>query len=344
MAGPFVPAKIDTGEVISFRNVGGDGVDLLTRVAALEPTVLSRAENMDFTRGTADRRTGALKLAQVVDPTTAGKSRTYAATTKYATFTPPLIPLGGFAFVRHFVATRPSAGNTAWILASRPAAQTYHVLSITLSDAGVITVTWTDTGGTARTVACTAVDDGLTVHLFAIYDAVAGTFTVYINGASSGTPLTGLASTLQPKQDTGVVWVFGVMKQTGQAVTANTNFDGASDGFTLFSLRGTRPASGTTTLAETLRRHSARAWPTPQMKGFVLAHYDEDEPSGTVMYDRSEEKNHGTYVGTPTVSDPVALLSAPCNYIGRIDGPSGEWNLVGQFGRLFTERLGAAVV
>lgn len=336
--------KTDNGDVLTLRPIGAGGVDLTTDPTQLLPPVLSKSENLNYNRSTCERRPGAIKLTQVVDPTTAGKSRTYAATTKYATFTPPLIPVGGLAFYRHFTATRPSGGNTAQVLGSVPTGQTFHIIGITLSDAGVIVVVWRDSAGADHTVTCTAVADGLVVHLFGIYDAVAGTFTVYVNGASSGTPLTGLSATLKPDQTTAVVWTFGVHKVTGSAVTANTNFDGASDGFTLFTLRGQRPASGTTTLVESLRRHSARAWPLPQAD-MVLAHYDEDEPSGTVMYDRSNNKNHGTYVGTPTVSDPIALLSAPTNWIGSIDVPVyGKSNVIGVFGRLFYENTGAAAV
>lgn len=205
-----------------------------------------------------------------------------------------------------------------------------------------ITVEWRDSDGGTHTVQCDNVADGTTVHLEAIFDSVAGTFTVYVNGAVSGTALTGLSSLLKPVQTAGVVWTFGVEKETGQAVTANTNADGAIDALTIFSLAGMRAAQGTVTPVETLRRHSARAWPNPAMPG-VLAHYDLDEPSGTVMYDRSAQKNHGTYVGTPTVSSPVSLLSAPCNYVGFIDVPDGAWNLTAHFGRLFLERMGQAV-
>jgi hypothetical protein len=65
-----------------------------------------------------------------------------------------------------------------------------------------------------------------------------------------------------------------------------------------------------------------------------------DEASGTVMYDRSRNKNHGTYVGTPTVSAPVAQLSAPVHHIGRIVRPDGTWNQVGAWGSLFYQQVG----
>ena len=316
-------------------NLSG-GVDLFTDASKLDPSVCSRVENVESQRGPMNRRAGAAKIARLASPAAQGASHTFGTDAKYATFTPPLIPAGGHAIVRHFVATRPAAGKTAWITGARPAGQTYHVYSITLSETGVITIQWTDVAGTSHSIACAAVAADAVVHLFAVYDAVAGTYTAYVNGTSSGTPLTGLASTLMPKQDAGVVWTSGVLKQTGQAVTADTHFDGADDGLTLFTLRGKAATAG---LTELLRRNSARAWPSPFMD-FVLAHYDMDEASGTVMYDRSDRKNHGTYTGGPSVTSPVALLSAPCNMIERIDVPSGRWNLAGSFGSLFYQAIG----
>lgn len=339
----WTSTKEDSGETFTLRPIGAGGVDLFTDPTALDPSVLAALENIEISTGTANRRAGALKLAQLAVPGTAGASHTYAATTKYATFTPPLIPTGGWAVSRHFTAVFPGAGKTGWILGARPNGQTFHVLKITISDAGVITVTWRDSGGNDRTVACTAVTDGATVHLLAVYDCVGGTFTVYINGSSSGTPLDGLSATLKPDQTAGVVWTFGVEKETGQAVSANSNFDGKSDGMTLFTLRGKRPASGTATLIETLRRNSGRVWPNPA-QDFVLAHYDEDEASGTVMYDRSNQKNHGTYVGTPSVTTPVAMLSAPTHYVGTFETNAGKWNLIGSFGALKYEKFAEAVV
>lgn len=338
------PVIEDEGEVLTLSPIGSGGVDVMSDPSMLPPDVLSRCENVYLQRLVAERRSGALKLSQLSAPASQGKSRTFAATTKYATFTPPLITAGGWAALLHFIAHR--TANTSWIVGARPSGQTFHVLKVTLSSAGAIVVTWRDSGGSDRTVTCTAVADDTTVHLLAIYDAVAGTFTVYVNGASSGTPLTGLSATLKPDQTAGVVWTFGVEKETGSAVTANSNFDGAHDGMTLFTLRGERAAStfGATTLAETLRRNSARCWPAPQAP-FVLAHWDMDEASGTTMKDHSGAATpaNGTYVGTPSITDPVALLSAPTNLIAHVNVPSGAWNVAVSFGNLFYEKVAQAV-
>lgn len=322
------------GEDLPLKPVGG--VDYFLDPAALDPSILSRSEDLYLQKGTLDRRLGAAKIAQLASPASQGASHTFGTDAKYATFTPPLVPAGGWAAVWHFVATRPASGKTAYVMGSIPTGQTFNVLAVTVSDAGVITVTWRDSAGNDRSVACTAVADGTAVHLLAIFDAVAGTFTVYVNGASSGTPLTGLASTLTPDQTAGVAWTFGVKKITGSAVTPDTHFDGAHDGMTLWTLRGKKAS---VTLAETLRRHSARAWPSPFMDN-VLCHFDMDEASGTVMTDRSNRLNHGTYVGTPTVTAPVALLSAPVHIIDRVEVPQGRFNVVAAFGQLFYEAIG----
>lgn len=322
-------------EVLPIIPIGRDGLDLFTDAAALPPSALIRSENMRLSRGTADRRLGGLKLGKYASP---GGALTFGTTGKYATIpaaTQLLVPTGGWAFRLSGTAKRPSGGNTSYLVSSRPTGQTYHVLKVTLSDAGVLTVTWRDAGNTDRTVACTALDDEATFHLLAIYDAPAGTFTVYVNGASSGTPLTNLDATLQPIQTSGVVWAFGVEKETGNAVTANSQFLGKMDAATLFTLRGTRPSSGTTTLASVLRKHTFRSWPTPQMAE-VLFHYDFD--STTTFYDGSNYKNHGTISGTPTLENAVAYDGAMGQTIHTIQSPSSQrTNVYGAGGGVYYE-------
>lgn len=346
-SGPRGSSRGDSGEVLTLAPIGVRGVDLFTDPAALAADVLSRGEDIAFVHSTADRRAGATKIARLSTAGTTGASRTFGTTAKYATFTPPLIPVGGWAINLHFVAQAAEipAGTTGWIVGARPNGQTYHVFKVTNSDSGGVVVSWRTSAGATHSITLTGISDGLVCHLLVVYDAIAGTFTCYLNGAVSGTPINGLASTLQPAQDAGVVWTFGVEKETGVAVTANSAFPNAIDGLTLFTLRGARPALGTQTVTESLRRHSARAWPTPQHPA-VLAHYDMDEASGTVMYDRSGvvPAANGTYVGGPSVTAPVALLSAPTNLVQYVDVPGGAFNVVGNFGNLFYERVSEAVV
>ena len=327
----------DSGEVLTLGTpehpLFEGGAEYSLHASSLSPAYSPRIENGDLTNGVVSRRTGAKKIYKASDAT---GSKTFGATTKYALLTAAtqlLLPQGGWAALLHFTAVRPSAGNTGYIWSSRPTAVAYHIILVTISDAGVVTVTWRDTGGSTRTVATSAISANAVTHLLAYYDASAGTFTVYVNGASSGTPLTGLASTLQPAQDASVAWAFGVEKQTGAAVTANTNFDGACDDFVLF--RNPPPVA-------MLLKHSGRGWPNPG-DDRVVFHYSFDGSSTTSLTDHSWFKNHATLVGTPTNTGAVAMSSMNCNYLGSIGRPDGsKVNLYGSHGRLFYESMRAA--
>lgn len=326
-------------EPVEYAPFGLGGVDMFTEPSLLPPEVMALAENTHSTDLGLSRRPGSAKLARLTDT---GGSKTFGATTKYALLTAAsqlLLPKGGFAFKCSFVATRPSGGNTAWIVSSRPNGQTYHVFKVTLSDAGVITATFRDTGGSDRTTSTAAVDAGATVHFLVVLDVVAGTWTAYVNGQASGTPLTGLSSSIQPIQTASVAWAFGVEKETGVAVTANSNFDGALDAITLFTLSGLRPSTGTTTVVDMLRAHSARQWPSPEMD-MVVFNYDCDSTSTTVLYDSSRFANNASLVGTPSNTSAVAYNSPVGNYVGYFDQPDGgAYNLAAAYGTLYYEQV-----
>jgi len=336
-------ATADNREHLVLSPIGDRGVNLFSDTTAGAPDQLSRGENISFIHGTADRREGSIKLAQLSVAGSVGASRTFGTDAKYATFTPPLIPVGGWAILLHFVpySAEVPSGAIGWVVGARPSGQTYHVFKVTNSDSGGVVVSWRTSAGATHSITLTGVT-ATNSHLLAVYDAVAGTFTCYLNGAVSGTPITGLASTLQPVQTAGVVWTFGVEKETGSAVTANSSFPNKIDGMTLFTLRGSRAASNA--VIETLRRYSAAAWSLPQHP-CVLASYDMDEASGTTMKDRSGvvPAADGTYVGTPSVTAPVALMTAPTNLVTHIELPAGGWNIAASFGNLFTERTSEAV-
>lgn len=333
-----VVTRRDT-EPVEYAPFGLGGLDMFTEPSLLPPEVMALAENTHSTDLGLSRRPGSAKLARL---TNTGGSKTFGATTKYALLTAAsqlLLPKGGFAFKCSLVATRPSGGNTAWVVSSRPSGQTYHVFKLTLSDAGVITATFRDTGGTDRSTATAAVDAGATVHFLAILNTVAGTWTAYVNGQASGSALAGLSPTIQPIQTTGVAWAFGVEKETGAAVTANTNFDGALDALTLFSLNGLRPSTGTATAVDMLRTHSSRQWPSPEMD-MVLFNYDCDNTSTTVLYDSSRFANNASLVGTPSNTAAVAYNSPVGNYVGAFDQPDGgAYNLAAAYGTLYYEQV-----
>lgn len=323
------PAKDGSG------GLGSMGVDLFTEEGQLSDFALRQGDRVRSESGALVRAPGSKRLAVLTNSTA---SRTFGTDAKYATFTPSLIPTGGFVIGVHFTATRAESplGNTYYVVGSRPNGQTFHVFKITNADNGDVVVSWRTSGGATHSITVT-VTDLLACHLIAVYDAVAGTFTCYLNGVSSGTPITGLASTLQPVQTAGVVWTFGVEKETSVAVTAGSAFPNAIDGMTIFTLRGVNPSSGDPSLLDTLKKHTFRAWPNPAMP-MVLAHYDMDEASGTTMYDRSRYKNHGTYVGTPSVTAAVALSFPVGNYAGTFQTATGSrTNLFAAGGALFSQ-------
>lgn len=340
---PARTTRRDSWESATLSPPGKGGVDLFTNAAALPDLVLARAENIRLARNVASRRKGAAKVAQIVST---GASKTFGTDGRYALIPAAshlVIPAGGFALRVSFTAVRPSAGNTAYIVSSRPPSQSYHHLRVILSDAGVCTVSWYDSAGNTRSVATSALTADATTHLLAVYDPDAGTFTVYINGASNGTPLTGLASTLKPATEATVVWAIGVEKETSAAVTADTHFDGKVDGLTLFTLRGVNASTtnGTRTFVRTLIDWSRQQWPNPEMD-CVLFNYDMDEASLTTLYDSSRFQNHAAVTGTITSTAEVAFLAAPGNGVHRFEAFDGEtWNVVEQGGTFAYEKIRA---
>ncbi len=336
---PRQDSRETTFEPFRILPVGADGLNTFLDATMVAPSGLVRAENIRGGRLSLDRRGGALKLTRGTDTT---GSLTFGATTKYVTVPAAsqlAIPSGGWAFLLHFTATRPGSGNTGWLLSTRPSGVAWHVLSVTISDAGAVTVAWRDNGGTSRSVTTAEITADAVTHLLAVYDAAAGTFTVYLNGVSSGTPLTGLASTLYPDA-TSTDWVFGVEKPGGAAVTLNSQFSGAMNGATLLTLKGTRPSSGDTTLVSVLRKHSWRSWPAPEADG-VLFHYDFDSIS--TFRDRSRFKNHGSFTGTPTLGSSVSLATLCGNVAHLIQSPDGRrTNVVGVAGTTYYETVKTA--
>lgn len=331
------------GQWVHMVPLGVGGLDYQTSPALLPPETLAVGENIRFDSGVLSRRLGRRKVYSSSDPC---GSKTFGATSKYATIPAASqleLAAGGWALNLHFTAVRPSGGNTAYILSSRVNGQSYHVLSVTLSDAGVITVTVQFTSGGSQSIACDAVDAAATVHLLVVHDAPEGTMTAYVNGAASGTAVTGLSTSDKPVTGSGDDWHIGVHYNPATAgVVANTNFDGKVDGMTLFTLAGTRPSGGSPSLTDTLVKHSFRQWPSPWMD-FVLACYDFDESSTSSMTDRSRFENTATLTGTPTNTAAVAYSSIPSNYVGFAQFASGRKpNFFASYGRLFYENVALA--
>lgn len=327
---------------LSLAPYGAGGLDEFTHESLLGLEFLRRADNVRSPKGSLDRRAGDKKLWKFSE-TGATASKTFGADTKYATI-PAAAQLetldAGFALFKHFKAVRPSAGNTAYILSSRVNGQSYHVLRATIDENGAVTVGFEKTSGGDCAVTTSAITANASTDLLALFDPVGGTFTVYVNGASSGTPVTGLSIADGPIAGTGTAWhIAAHYNPATTSIVANTHFDGALHGFTLLSLRGLRPASGSTTLVDTYIRHSSRVWPAPQAP-HVIFHYDCLSTSLTTLTDASRFKNDATVTGTPTNTGGVALGSIPANYVGYVDAATGRGdNVVGSAGRLFYETV-----
>jgi len=336
---PDENVKKQAGLIFPLKPTGG--VDYFTDAAGLDPRVLSRGENLYSQRGVVERRPGAQKLVQLVTPGTTGASRTFGTTGKYATIPPAaqlLIPYGGFALMFHITAVR--GATTGQILHGQDGADSVPPFDMSLGTDGRLSfvVNWAG-GGTDGSSFTDIIADGATVHGLYIYDPIVGTIYTAINGTLYVPEVTGTSLDKRPVQTASMTWLVGV-KKTAAAVVS-LPFAGKADSFTLFTMRGTRHTS-TSSIVETYRRNSARTWPSPFMEN-VLFHYDFDEASGTTMYDRSNYKNHGTYVGGPAVTTPVAQLAAPGNLIDRIEVNGNRYNVAGSFGSLWYEAIGGLV-
>lgn len=319
----------DSGTIVPLfgRAAPFEGVDLYTDPAALDPGYFARGENVDGSAGTLDRRRGARKIARLSNPSSVGASKTFGAVGKYATFVPPLVPYGGFGFGFHCVATR--GLDDAYLISGNDGTDAHNMpVSVTLSTAGVLTVTVYWDGGGSTALATSALTDGLTVHAFLAYDPVAATLYLYVNGALAAS--TGSLSGKRPLQYS-MTWYVAVLKTI--LVGISYPFLGAIDGLVLFTFRGVGDTAG---LIASLVRQSARQWPAPQ-EDMVLAFFDMDD-AATVMRDRSGRGNNGTVTGTPTVTAAVALLSAVTNLVTALETPGFTGNVVASHGDLFYQR------
>ena len=321
---------------------GVGGLDEFTHESLLPLGRLRRADNVRIATGALERRKGAKKLWAFSDP---NNSKTFGTDAKYASIAAAthLETLNaGFALMLHFKADR-AVGSLAFILSSRVNAQAYHVLSVNINSGGLLKVAFEKSSGGTATVTTTALTSGQPSHVLALFDPVGGTFTVYVNGAANGTPVTGLTIADGPIAGAGTAWHIGAEYNPATAgVVATTHFDGAIQGVTLLSLRGMRPASGTTTLVDTLIRHSARLWPAPQAPN-CLMNYDFAHSSTTVLYDSSRYKNDGTLTGTPSNTTEIATGSIPSNYVGYLELPNSRGdNVIASNGRLYYEKIFAA--
>jgi len=318
--------------------VGSLGLDLQTLPQDLPEFALARADRVRVQRGALERAPGPKRLAVLTNNTA---SRTFGADTKYMKVPAHarlLIPKGGFSVRVSVTAVRSAADG--YILSNRQPSQTYGVVWFTLNSAGLLKANVRWASGTTTTLTTSALADGSEQHALLVYDDLAGTLTLYLDGdsAATATPGTGL----QPAQTAAIDWYFGVEWNPSAgpaAVVANTHFDGKVDAFTLCAFRGIQITAGSPSLLDTLRKHTFREWPNPALP-MVLAHYSFSEATGSVAYDRSAGKNHGTYVGASTSTDPVAISRPVGNFAGTFQRANGaRTNLVAAGGQLFYETV-----
>lgn len=317
--------------------VGADGLDYQSNKAVARPNSIVVGESIRLDTGALARRKGDAKVYRAAE---VASSKHFGADTIWATIpaAPQLqIQAGGFAVLMHFLAKRPAATETAYILSSRVNGQSYHVVSITLSDAGAITVTvqFETAGPTSASTA--VIGDGDRVDLLVLFDAVAGTLTLYVNGEASGTPATGISSSDKPVAGAGTDWHFGVHYDPAVAgVVANTHFDGDMHGFTLITTRGIRVSDGLRPFKDMLIRHSSRLWSLPQAP-YVLACYDMADV-GLVLLDRSDFENHAACEAGTTDAPAVANAVTITNHVGHAQFPNRtRTNIFGSHGRMFYE-------
>lgn len=312
--------------------IGAAGVDLLTHDGMLSDFALRRGERVRSYDGALTPALGPKRIG--VFTQTYG-ARVFGTTGKYAKVTGNadlVIPYGGFAYRFSLVATR--AGAVGYYVSCNTDVAAAPVL-VRLQADGTLTVGTNWDGGGSSSVTTSALTDGSTHHGLVVYDADAGTYTLYLDGDSSGTPVTGLGSSKRPVQ-TVVDWYFGV---TYAAAAVASPFAGSVDAFTLFSFAGIRITDGSPSLLDTLRAHVFRQWPNPMLP-MVMAQYDFDEASGSVLYDRSRHKNHGVYTGASTPSAAVAYSYPVGNYVGVFRGAGGVCtNLAATGGVLHYEQV-----
>lgn len=340
-------------ETVSF-DLGRWALDQQTSPSALPPGRYAIGEHLRLSRGLVARRDGIRRVAVLADPTAADGSWTFGSDAKYASVpahAAQLVPAGaGFAILFHGTAVRPASTKTAHYLASRATGETYGPFSITLSDAGVPRVAWRKESDESEVaITGTALAAGADLHGAMVYDPYTsgGKFSLLINGADDGTPVTSVGATEQPMQDNPLLH-FGAQWNPDAgpaAIVADTFWPGKIDSCTLLVFNGrsiNETGRGGKTLLDTIRRWAFQDWPNPE-SAMVRWHYAFDETSGTQLTDASRHKNHGTLVGSPTSTAGVARRVVNGQHVGVMELTSGaRLNVVAAGGAIHTESVRGA--
>lgn len=322
--------------------LGRGGLDMESHPQKLDVSQLALAEYVRTHDRSLSRAKGARKVARLVTPGSDGSwafgSGNYAQIPAAAQLQ---IPTGGFAVFIGVKATRPSGGNTAHVLATMVNGKAYGPLSITLSDAGVLTVAWRkESDESAVSHTASAVSDGATVGVLLVYDphTSGGRSLLYVDGELESTN-TSIGASEQPMQDS-TDWYLGVEYDPALAsAVANTEFDGGADAFCVLSTVGVRVADGSPSLLDTMREWSLAGWPDPA-SSMVLCWYGLDESSGSTMVDASRFKNDGVFTGSPTSEGAILHGRSVGHHLGILQRADGRRLLVaGVGGALYAQDM-----
>lgn len=319
---PRQPTRVRSGVAVELKPIGGGGLNLDSDPVMLRPDEMAWARNADATKGTYGRRLGPAKIATIEDDRDDRGAKQFATIAKFASFAPPLMPAGSWVFLFHFTAVR-HATDDGYILDSiQSSGPTRRVLRLYLTAAGVLTVGATWTTGTEDTITTSALTANSTQHGMLVFDAAAGTLTLYLNGAVAGTPVSGLDATKQLWQTTTLSWFIGVSSSSGGV--KSLPFQGYIDGLTFISYAGVDLTDEDLTLLpprksilNSLLERSKQDWPVPTHPGLVFQYgLDEDTTLTSTMYDASNAARNGTYAGSPANAPRVAVRSQNGNWLG----------------------------
>lgn len=355
---PRVFTRQRSGVTIDLKPIGGEGIVLSTDGAMLSPQAMRQARNIDATSTLYRSRMGDAKIALLEDAAVAYGAKVFGDDSKYAFFAPPLIGLGGFWFKFHLTAVRPLSAGTRYILSSwTTAAQTHYVVQMTLTDTGVFTISVEWEGGGTNSLTATF-DNGASVHGLLVYDAVAGTLSLYVDGDVVDGPDV-IGTDKQPRQDANVNWYVGLSFKPGTGPETNTFFEGAVDEWVCGTFAGMDPEDEDLDLVPPrrsklweLRRSCWNEWPDKAGDDILFAYgFDEEvveddaTPGTGPMFDSSMLYRTGSYKGTPSSAARVARRAQLGQFIGTTrratvgDLRDGRINMAVAGGQVYYEVL-----
>jgi len=308
-------------ERLRITPVGSAGLDLRTTPTSLRPDSLAQSEFVRLGTRACARALGARAVTRSTH--LQGSLEFLAGGSGKVLHAAQLdIPEGGFALRFTVSPVTLTPGQTAFVWSNRVSGQTYGSLWPTIADDGVLSVSWRAQSGATIVATSAPLHVNVTSHVWALFDQVLGTFTIYVNGAASGVPATGIAANDYPVASTSD-WYWGAEYDPGTtSFDPLTQYLGKIDACALLALRGQRLDEGSPTLLSQLLRLSYQKWPAPQDPR-VLFCYDFNQASGD-MLDVSKHKNHMVLSGSIARHPAIALRAAPVNAITILERAGGE--------------------